>query len=601
MTEAAFKQQLKGTTSHTPVFTDPLKADFRNFAFAVWKFLNLPQPTVVQYDVAGFLQHGPRRMVIEAFRGVGKSWLTVAFVCWNLYRNPQMKIMVVSASAQKANEFSTFCLRLIREFPVLRHLIPGPDQRQAMVSFDVAPALPDQSPSVKSVGITGQLAGSRADIIVADDIEIPNNSSTTAKREQLLEAIKEFDAVLKPGGRVIYLGTPQTEQSIYNELPKRGYTIRIWPALFPKDPEGKLDPVTFATKKYGLRLAPSIMQRLEKNLDLAGTPTDVARFSMEDLLERRLSYGGSGFALQFQLDTSLSDAERYPLKLSDLIVHPLDPFRGPADIAWASAPELVIKEIDPIGLQGDRLYRPMWVSPDFVPYEASIMFVDPSGRGKDETSYVVLKLLHGRIYCTAAGGYVGGYDNATLTALLSIAKKHMVQRILVEPNFGAGTYVALLKSVAHQIHGVTIEDAEWVSTMKEQRIIETLEPVMNQHRLVICPSVLEADHKSVGERDVENPIQYSLMFQMTRMMKLKGALAFDDRIDALAGGVAFFSKQLARDTEQAAIQHTEGKLDAELDKFMQHVLGGPSAAAAAVRRQNLTSRVGRQAGRPGRR
>lgn len=588
---------MAGTSSLSPQFSDPLKQDFRNFAYAVWKFLNLPQPTVVQYDVATFLQHGPRRMVIEAFRGVGKSWLTVAFVCWNLYRNPQMKIMVVSASAPKANEFSTFCLRLIREFPPLKHLAPGPDQRQAMISFDVAPAMPDQSPSVKSVGITGQLAGSRADIIIADDIEIPNNSSTQTKREQLLEAIKEFDAVLKPGGRVIYLGTPQSEQSIYNELPKRGYTIRVWPALFPNDPEGKLAPVAFATKKYGVRLAPSIYQRLEKDPAQAGLPTDIARFSVEDLQERRLSYGASGFALQFQIDTSLSDAERYPLKLSDLIVLPLDPFRGPSDLAWASDTANVVKGLDPIGLQGDRLYSPMWVSPDFVPYESAIMFVDPSGRGQDETAYVVLKLLHGRIFLTAAGGFVGGYDDKTLKALLEIARKQMVNRILVEPNFGAGTYVALLKSVAQQIHGVTIEDAEWVSTMKEQRIIETLEPVMNQHRLVVCPSVLQADHKSIAERDVENPLRYSLMYQMTRMMKQKGALAFDDRVDALAGGVAYFSKQLARDTEQAALQHKEDTLQKELDKFMQGVISN----GAPYPNRRLASTAGRKAGSMNRR
>ncbi len=597
MTDPSLRQRLAGTSSLSPQFSDPLKQDFRNFAYAVWKFLNLPQPTVVQYDVATFLQHGPRRMVIEAFRGVGKSWLTVAFVCWNLYRNPQMKIMVVSASAPKANEFSTFCLRLIREFPPLKHLAPGPDQRQAMISFDVAPAMPDQSPSVKSVGITGQLAGSRADIIIADDIEIPNNSSTQTKREQLLEAIKEFDAVLKPGGRVIYLGTPQSEQSIYNELPKRGYTIRVWPALFPNDPEGKLAPVAFATKKYGVRLAPSIYQRLEKDPAQAGLPTDIARFSVEDLQERRLSYGASGFALQFQIDTSLSDAERYPLKLSDLIVLPLDPFRGPSDLAWASDTANVVKGLDPIGLQGDRLYSPMWVSPDFVPYESAIMFVDPSGRGQDETAYVVLKLLHGRIFLTAAGGFVGGYDDKTLKALLEIARKQMVNRILVEPNFGAGTYVALLKSVAQQIHGVTIEDAEWVSTMKEQRIIETLEPVMNQHRLVVCPSVLQADHKSIAERDVENPLRYSLMYQMTRMMKQKGALAFDDRVDALAGGVAYFSKQLARDTEQAALQHKEDTLQKELDKFMQGVISN----GAPYPNRRLASTAGRKAGSMNRR
>jgi hypothetical protein len=220
-----------GTTSKTDA--DPLKADFRNFLWMVWKHLGLPEPTPVQYDIALFLQHGPRRSVIEAFRGVGKSWVTSAFVCWLLYCNPQLKIMVVSASKQRADDFSTFTLRLINDIELLHHLRPRDDQRSSKVAFDVGPAKPDHSPSVKSVGITGQLAGSRADYIVADDIEVPNNSDTQTKRDKLAEAIKEFDAVLKPGGRVVYLGTPQTEHSIYNLLPERGYVIRIWPARYP--------------------------------------------------------------------------------------------------------------------------------------------------------------------------------------------------------------------------------------------------------------------------------------------------------------------------------------------------------------------------------
>ena len=219
------KRHLKGSTSYTPV--DPLKADFRNFLYAIWKHLGLPDPTLFQYDIAYWLQHGPRRLVIEAFRGIGKSWMTVAFVCWLLYCDPQIKVLVVSASKVKADEFSTFCLQLLREVPFLKHLAPRSDQRQSMVAFDVALAKPDQAPSVKSVGITGQVTGSRADVIVADDIEVPHNSDTQGKRDKLLELIKEFDAVIKPGGRIIYLGTPQTEQSIYNELPNRGYVVRI--------------------------------------------------------------------------------------------------------------------------------------------------------------------------------------------------------------------------------------------------------------------------------------------------------------------------------------------------------------------------------------
>lgn len=90
----------------------PAQEDFRKFIYLVWKHLNLPEPTPVQYDIARYLQHGPRRCVIEAFRGVGKSWVTAAFVCWLLWRNPQLRILVVSASSARADAFSTFVKRL---------------------------------------------------------------------------------------------------------------------------------------------------------------------------------------------------------------------------------------------------------------------------------------------------------------------------------------------------------------------------------------------------------------------------------------------------------------------------------------------------------
>ncbi|AMD61450.1 hypothetical protein AWN88_25665 [Agrobacterium tumefaciens] len=200
---------------------DPLKEDFKVFLFLIWKHLNLPEPTRSQYVMAEWLQTGPIRLVIEAFRGIGKSWVTAAYVCWLLYRDPQLKIMVVSASKLRADDFSTFTLRLIHEVPFLKHLMPRDGQRSSKIAFDVGPARADQSPSVKSVGITGQLTGSRADVIIADDIEVTNNSATQTMRDKLKELTKEFAAILKPldTSKIIYLGTPQTEQSIYNSLP----------------------------------------------------------------------------------------------------------------------------------------------------------------------------------------------------------------------------------------------------------------------------------------------------------------------------------------------------------------------------------------------
>ena len=196
-----------------------LHDDFRYFLTAVWTHLSLPAPTRAQLCIAEYLQHGPKRLQIQAFRGVGKSWITAAFVLWTLFNNPDKKIMVVSASKDRADSFSIFCQRLILEVPWLSQLKPkNDDQRWSRISFDVGPAAPHQAPSVKSVGITGQLTGSRADLMVLDDVEVPNNSMTELQREKLLQLVTECESILTPkrDSRIMFLGTPQTTFTVYN-------------------------------------------------------------------------------------------------------------------------------------------------------------------------------------------------------------------------------------------------------------------------------------------------------------------------------------------------------------------------------------------------
>ena len=101
---------------------DLIKNDFRNFLYIAWKHLALPDPTPIQYDIAEYLQDGPKRLIIQAFRGVGKSWITSAFVVWKLLCDPQLKFLVISASKQRSDDFSTFTKRIIHEMPILQHL-----------------------------------------------------------------------------------------------------------------------------------------------------------------------------------------------------------------------------------------------------------------------------------------------------------------------------------------------------------------------------------------------------------------------------------------------------------------------------------------------
>ena len=551
------------------MMTDIPKAlhDFRNFTYLVWQHLGLPEPTPIQYDIANYLQDSPKRCIIEAFRGVGKSYITAAYVVHQLLLDPQLKFMVVSASKARADDFSTFTQRIIMELPICQHLVAKEGQRWSKIAFDVAPAKAAGSPSVKSVGVTGQLTGSRADIIIADDVEVPNNSMTHMMREKLGETVKEFDAVLKPEGKIIYLGTPQNEMSLYNALLGRGYEMRVWPARYPT--------LERSEKAYGGKLAPMLYESLQKNLEaLYGLPTDPKRFDDEDLLERELSYGRSGFALQFMLDTSLSDGNKYPLKLSDLIVYSCDKDTAPEKMVYGIFRPM--DNIPNVGLSGDRFYAPE----DTIgrtEYTGSVLAIDPSGRGSDETAYAVVKMLNGYLYVVDAGGVEGGYSDTTLQHLCDLAKIHSVNKVLIESNFGDGMFTELIKPYLTKTYPTSLEEVRH-SKQKEQRIIDTLEPVMNQHKLVIDPKVIQKDYDSVQNMPPEKGMKYMLTYQMTRITKQRGALAHDDRLDVLAMAVQYWVDQMAADADTEIRTRKEERLDEELDKFMSHLNMGQKSS-----------------------
>lgn len=562
---------------------DPL-LDFRVFLVMVWRHLNLPDPTDIQLDIAKYLMdiyqgRGPRRAVIEAFRGVGKSWITAAFVCWVLYCNPNLKILVVSAAKNLADNFSTFVLQLIRDIPEIQHLMPSSDQRCSKIQFDVGPSTVSRDPSVRSCGITGQLTGSRADILISDDVEVPSNSATQIQREKLQELVKEYDAILKPNGIIIYLGTPQTEMSLYNVLAERGYEIRVWPARYPSEKQCEI---------LGTRLAPKVHKEISKDPSLMpgrsdskygnyGAPTDPRRFSHEDLLEREASYGRSGFALQFMLDTSLSDAERYPLRLSDLTIMSLNTDLAPEKVVWASSPELILNELPNVGFNGDKYFRPMAIVGDWVPYTGSVLAIDPAGRGRDETGYAVVNILNSQLFVVELGGLFGGYSEETLKTLAMIAQRNKVNKVIIEANFGDGMYTELIKPYLAKIHPCGIEEVKH-SIQKEKRIIDTLEPVMNQHKLIVNKDIIEKDFKSTQHLPPEQGIKYQAFYQMTRITREKGALANDDRLDALAIAVNYWVEAMARDIDDAMQEHKEDKLQKELDKFMEHAIGAKPKA-----------------------
>jgi hypothetical protein len=536
----------------------PKLRDFRNFLYLVWKHLNLPDPTELQYDIAEYLQHGPKRSVIMAFRGVGKSWITSAFVVHQLLLDPSKNILVVSASKNRSDDFSTFTLRIIQEIPILQSLKPSENQRFSKIAFDVGPAPASHAPSVKSLGISSQLTGSRADIIVADDVEVANNSATQGMRDKLDEQVKEFDAIIKPldSSRIIFLGTPQCEDSIYNKLRERGYKSRIWSSEYPDDTE--------AINNYGGDLAPLIADNITP--ETVGTSTEPLRFTDLDLEERKMSYGRTGYALQFMLNPKLSDADRYPLKINDLVVMDVDVDVAPEKIVWSSDPDNCDRELPNVGLAGDRYRRPANTVGDMIPYTGSVLSIDPSGRGKDETGYAVVKMLNGQLFVPDAGGIRGGYDTKTLQQLVAIAKDNKVNKVVIESNFGDGMFMELIKPLFRTTYPVTIEEVRH-NKQKELRIVDTLEPVLNSHRLIVDPTVINNDYRSALSYPIEQQTRYMLMYQLSRITRDRGSLVHDDRLDALSIAVGYWVQQMAADVNQSMIDRQQELLEEELTKF----------------------------------
>ena len=546
---------------------EALQGDFKLFLTALWEQLELPPPTRAQFAIADYLQHGPKRLQIQAFRGVGKSWITGAFVLWTLFKDPERKIMIISASKERADNMSIFLQKLIIETPWLSHLQPKSDEaRWSRISFDVQ-CSPHQAPSVKSVGITGQLTGSRADLMVLDDVEVPGNSMTELMREKLLQLCTEAESILTPknDSRICYLGTPQTVFTVYRKLAERNYRPFVWPSRYPR--KDKLS-------KYEGLLAPQIQEDLDQGAE-EWSVTDPDRFANDDLLEREAAMGRSNYMLQFQLDTSLSDAEKFPLKMSDLIVTSVNPKSAPDQIVWCSDPSNVIRELPTVGLPGDYFYKPMQIQGDWTDYSETICSVDPSGRGTDETAASYISQKNGFLYLHEMRAYRDGYSDDTLLNILRGCRKYNVTKLVIETNFGDGIVGELFKKHL-QMTGQHIDVEEVrANVRKEDRIIDSLEPVMNQHRLVVDKKVIEWDYASNKDEAPEKRLMYMLFYQMGRMCREKGAIKHDDRLDCLAQGIKYFTDALSISAHEAV----KSRKAEEWQSMLQDFLDNPEASA----------------------
>lgn len=523
--------------------------------------------TEMQEDIANYLQHGPQYLMIQAQRGEAKSTITALYAIWCLIHDPKHRVLIVSAGGTQSKEIATMIQRLLFTWDILDCLKPDPNNgdRTSVEGFDVHYTLKgvDKSPSVACVGILGNLPGKRADLLIADDIESTKNSRTAAMREILVTLANEFPSICSTG-RIVYLGTPQTSESIYNNLAGKGYAIRIWPGRYPTPAQ---------MSNYGNHLAPYLRQKMEADPSLCfggglagdkGKPTDPKLLDEHNLCAKEAN-GEAYFQLNFMLNTTLSDQMRYPLKTEHLVVlgrcdgvnFPMSIVRGMTDVH--------LKDFTSSGF-AFRMSTPQTVSDDLGKLEGIMMRVDPAGGGKnaDESGYAVTGYLNGNIYVLATGGVPGGYSEDALKALADVADKYKPNIIQVEKNMGHGAFTQVWLPILRKMWKGTVED-EFVSGQKEARIIDTLEPVMGRGSLIFLEDVVREDDMLTEKYHGQTRITYSLFHQLSKLTRQKGCLGHDDRLDALEGAVRYWVKRLGVDQDAAAA----AKKKAQLDEFMK--------------------------------
>lgn len=238
---------------------------------AVWNELQGLGTPRLHRDIARWLdgrwRAGDTRLLVMAFRGCGKSTLTGLYCAWRLALDADLRILVVAADEALAGKMVRNIRRIIERHPLTADLLPpGGRDQWANDRFTVERSLELRDPSVLARGIEANLTGSRADLVICDDVEVPNTAGSAEARTSLRERLAELDFILTPGGSQLYLGTPHHRDSLYDTGKTgflRGFRLlkqpvidatghSVWPERFPLSAiariKQKAGPLKFAAQ-----------------------------------------------------------------------------------------------------------------------------------------------------------------------------------------------------------------------------------------------------------------------------------------------------------------------------------------------------------------
>lgn len=417
--------------------------DFLEFLW-IWNARQTLATPPLHRRIARWLQArqeaGERRLLLMAFRGSGKSTLVGLWCAWLLARDPATRILVLAADAPLATRMVATVRRILERHPLCTHLLPESAEAWAADRFIVNRPAVLRDPSMLAQGIGGNITGSRADVIVCDDVEVAGNCDTPGKRAELRERLAETEFILVPGGTILYVGTPHTEDSLY------------------RDAEGA------ALQGYRRLVIPL--------LDSAGRSAWPERFPRDGIEALRTRVGPLQFQRQMLLKPLPPDAAR------------LDPA---ALIHYAEEPEYreangraVLTLLGRQLVSGGGFWDPAYGRPGADSSVLAATYADNDGN----------HFLHRLAYLTVNPNLTEDPATQQCQAVARIARELLLPAIRVETN-GLGAFLpALLRRELARAGAACAVHAHASTRPKQDRILAALEPALAARRLHIHTSVL---------------------------------------------------------------------------------------------------------------
>lgn len=179
-----------------------------------------------------------RKCVLWAHIEVGKtSAVSIGRVLFELARNPNLRVLIVSATVGFAKKIVGSIAQYIEHSQELHELFPnlvkGKLWTQTELTVERKGTLKD--PSVRAVGVgTKGVTGARCDLLILDDVLSQDNTRTPEQRDAIWKWLRRtLLSRLTAQARVICVGTAWTQGDIYHRLVKQKWASRKFPVVGP--------------------------------------------------------------------------------------------------------------------------------------------------------------------------------------------------------------------------------------------------------------------------------------------------------------------------------------------------------------------------------